>query len=75
MAETPTLPALLVDAAGVGAMLSLSRTKIYQMDSSGELGPVALKFGGRRRWRVDEISEWARRNCPCRREWLAMGGA
>lgn len=47
MAETPTLPALLVDAAGVGAMLSISRTRVYQMDSSGELGPVALRFGRR----------------------------
>ncbi len=75
-AGSPTLqvnlPPLLTDAEGVAAMLHVSRRTVYGMQSSGELGPMALDVGGRKLWRVDELTRWVLHGCPRREVWVAM---
>ncbi|MEN6576948.1 MAG: helix-turn-helix domain-containing protein [Phycisphaerales bacterium] len=61
---------LLIDADGVAAMLGVSRRTVYSMQSTGELGPMALTVGGRRLWRTEELSRWVAAGCPRREVWL-----
>ena len=64
------LPPLLVDADGVAAMLHVSRRTVYGMQSTGELGPMALTVGGRKLWRTAELSAWVAAGCPRREVWV-----
>jgi predicted DNA-binding transcriptional regulator AlpA len=66
------LPPLLVDADGVAAMLGVSRRTVYSMQSSGELGPMALTVGGRKLWRTAELTAWVAAGCPHREVWLEL---
>ncbi|HPC95485.1 MAG TPA: hypothetical protein PLU87_11115 [Sedimentisphaerales bacterium] len=53
-------------------MLSISRSMLYQISNTGELGPMSLKLGTRRLWRYDELAAWVRADCPPRGVWLTM---
>jgi len=64
------LAPLLVDADGVAVMLGVSRRTVYSMQSTGELGPMALTVGGRKLWRTAELSAWVAAGCPHREVWL-----
>lgn len=55
-------PALLT-ARQLGQMLSLSKTKIYQMIAAGQL-PHSLRIGRSRRWRRNDINLWIEFDCP-----------
>jgi predicted DNA-binding transcriptional regulator AlpA len=61
---------LLVDAAAVGRLLGVSRRTVYSMQSTGELGPMALTVGGRKLWRTAELSTWVAAGCPRRDVWI-----
>ena len=65
-------PALLVTTANVAAMLGISRAKFYQMLASNEIGPRPTLFGTAKRWRVDELTEWVKADCPGREQWQKM---
>ena len=69
--QTPTAP-LLVNAKGLATMLSIGVSLVYQMDSSGHLGPMAIRFGRRRLWRREEVAAWVRAGCPRREVWVKM---
>jgi predicted DNA-binding transcriptional regulator AlpA len=60
---------LLVDADGVAVMLGVSRRTVYSMQSTGELGPMALAVGGRKLWRTAELTAWVADGCPHRELW------
>jgi predicted DNA-binding transcriptional regulator AlpA len=60
---------LLIGADGVAAMLGVSRRTVYSMQSTGELGPMALTVGGRKLWRTEELSRWVAAGCPRRELW------
>jgi len=64
------LTPLLIDAEGVAAMLQVSRRTVYGMQSTGELGPMALTVGGRKLWRVEELTRWVLNGCPRREVWV-----
>jgi predicted DNA-binding transcriptional regulator AlpA len=64
------LTPLLIDADGVAVMLGVSRRTVYSMQSTGELGPMALTVGGRKLWRTAELSAWVAAGCPRRDVWL-----
>lgn len=50
--------ALLLNAAGVAQVLSVSERQVERLASSGEL-PAPVRLGGRCvRWRVREIEQW-----------------
>ena len=63
---------LLLDAKAVATMLSVSLRTIYGMKSTGELGPIPIRFGRRTLWRYEEIAAWVRAACPRRERWLKM---
>jgi predicted DNA-binding transcriptional regulator AlpA len=63
---------LLLDAKAVAAMLSISRSMLYQISNTGELGPMSIKLGKRRLWRYDELAAWVRAGCPSRGAWVKM---
>ncbi len=63
---------LLLDAKAVAAVLSISRSMLYQISNTGELGPMFIKLGTRSLWRYDELSAWVRAGCPPRGVWLTM---
>jgi len=63
---------LLLDAKSLAAVLSVSRTTVYQMNNTGELGPMPIRFGRRTLWRYGEIAAWVRAGCPRREVWAKM---
>ncbi len=67
-----SLAPLLIDADGVAAMLGVSRRTVYSMQSTGELGPMALTVGGRKLWRTEELSRWVAAGCPRREVWVDL---
>lgn len=54
------------------AALSMSRSKLYEAISSGVLGPVGSRIGGKRYFDPNEIRSWIRAGCVGRRQWLAI---
>jgi predicted DNA-binding transcriptional regulator AlpA len=66
------LTPLLIDADGVAVLLGVSRRTVYSMQSTGELGPMALTVGGRKLWRTSELGEWVAAGCPRREVWLDL---
>jgi len=62
----------MLDARATGAVLSVSRTTIYSMNNTGELGPMPIKLGGRKLWRHAVILAWVRAGCPPRTKWFKM---
>jgi predicted DNA-binding transcriptional regulator AlpA len=63
---------LLLDAAAVAAVLSVSRRTIYSLMSTSTLGPLPIRFGKRTLWRYEELAAWVRAGCPRRDVWLKM---
>ena len=61
-----------VNAAQAAKILGISRTLLYQMNSSGRLGPMPIKLSSRcTRWSVNELVQWVDAGCPARRQWLS----
>ena len=55
---------LLVSHNEAARLLGIGRTTFYQLCSSGRIGPMALKFGRRSLFRLDELREWVAADCP-----------
>jgi predicted DNA-binding transcriptional regulator AlpA len=66
---------LLLDARGVGRLLSLSRASIYTMHNSGRLPRPLRPTGSDPRWRADELRAWIESDCPTREAWEASKAA
>jgi predicted DNA-binding transcriptional regulator AlpA len=66
----------LVTLADIGAMIRISRSKIYDLKSSGQL-PRCIKIGRSVRWRLRDIEAWINAGCPSqeRFESLRKAGA
>jgi len=68
---TPTtLEPLLVDVAGAARMLSIGHSLLYEMASDGRLGPMAIPFGRKKLYRIDELRRWVQEGCKPRSQWL-----
>lgn len=63
---------LLLDVKAVGTLLSVSRSTIYQMNNTGQLGPMPVALGCRKLWRYEELAAWVRAGCPARELWVKM---
>jgi len=61
---------LLLDAKQAASILGISRTLLYSMHSSGQLGPLPVRLGRRALWRHDELKDWVVAGCPSRRLWV-----
>ena len=62
---------LLLDIKGAAAALGIGRSLFYQMLSDGRLGPVSIRFGKKRLFRLDELRKWVEGGCPTREKWQA----
>ncbi len=63
---------LLVSLDEAARLLGIGKTTFYQLCSSGRIGPMAIKFGRRSLFRLDELREWVAVDCPPRVKWDAM---
>jgi excisionase family DNA binding protein len=62
------LPALLISIDELAGTLGISKRTAWRLDASGRI-PIAVRIGGLKRWRRDEIVAWIADGCPERRNW------
>jgi len=67
-----TLTPLLLPAAGVAQLLSVSVRMVWNMHQEGSLGPLPVHLGRKTLWRTEELTEWTRNDCPSRERWMAI---
>lgn len=63
---------LLLKSEDAAEMLGISRTHLYQLSSTGEIGPRPLKLGKCSVWSYLELRAWVAAGCPRREEWERM---
>ena len=64
--------AKLLNVKDLAALLRVGRTKVWQLDKTGRLGPQKIKLGSCARWRRDEVVAWIDAGMPPRREWVEL---
>jgi len=69
---TDTQPSLLINAKELATLLGIGRSLLYGLYSSGRLGPLPYKLGGRILWSRKEIEEWVDSGLPPWVKWVAM---
>jgi len=57
------LEPLLLSCSQVGALIGVSRSKVFQLLSEGKL-PPSFKIGGSRRFKRNDVLRWIELNCP-----------
>ncbi len=64
------MPPITVDAECAAALLGISRSKFYELDSSGQV-PRRIRIGGTKRalWSVAELRRWIDADAPAREQW------
>ena len=70
MAEV--LTPLLIDSAEAARLLGVGKSLLYQMASSGQLGPVPVEFNSKKLYSVEELQGWVRSKCPPREKWIEI---
>jgi predicted DNA-binding transcriptional regulator AlpA len=63
---------LLLDASGVAALLSISRSAVWSWHSSGTLAPLPIRLGRRTLWRRSDIEKFVALGCPGRDRFLRL---
>lgn len=63
---------LLLTSEEAAEQLGVSRTHFYSLNSSGQLGPMAIKLGECSRWSYAELKAWVDAGCPAREQWLRI---
>lgn len=61
-ATNRTLDPLLIDRAGVAALLGCSERHVYRLLTDG-LMPRPVRVGSLVRWRCDDLEEWVASGC------------
>lgn len=61
----------LLDAAGVGRVLGVGRTTVYELHANERL-PAPVQVGRGRRWVAAEIGAWLLHGAPGRAAWERM---
>jgi hypothetical protein len=73
-----TVGVLLVPAEVAGRMCGRSEASWWR-DHAASRVPAPVRLGGRTLWSVEELRDWVRAGCPCRKVWEAVrrqeGGA
>ena len=63
ISAAPVAP-LLVDAAGVGVLLKISRASVFNLQATGQLPAAVLRRGQIVRWAISDIQLWISLGCP-----------
>ena len=76
MNDTVQNPApLLVDIPALLKLLSVGKSKFYELQSIGAFGPEPLQvFGRKKLYRAEDIRRWVRDGCPNREKFLSAKG-
>ena len=61
----------VLDAAGVGRVLGVRKSKVYELDARDEL-PPSVQVGHVRRWVKAEIVAWLLHGAPHRAAWARL---
>ena len=61
----------VLDAAGVGRVLGVRKSKVYELDARDEL-PPSVQVGRVRRWAKAEIEAWLLHGAPHRAAWVRL---
>ena len=62
----------LVDSAGAAKLLGIGKSLLYEMASSGRLGPRPVEFNSKKLYSVRELRKWVFFKCPPREKWLEV---
>lgn len=65
MSESTGPPPMLLDVRQLAALLNRSVASLRRDDAAGRL-PKAVRLGGSKRWRAEEITNWVAAGCPKR---------
>ena len=71
---TTELKPLLVRSPEAARLIGVGLTMFKSMESAGKVGPLPLRFGRAKRWRVEELRRWVAAGCPGRVRWLELTG-
>ena len=63
MASPQTIP-VLIDAAELARMLSVSKPTVWRLRDDGKLPPSIALTSQCVRWRRDAVAEWIEAGCP-----------
>lgn len=63
---------LLLKSEDAAETLGISRTHLYHLSSTGEIGPRPIKLGKCSVWSYLELHAWVAAGCPRREEWERM---
>jgi predicted DNA-binding transcriptional regulator AlpA len=66
---------LLVDAAGVGVLLKISRASVFNLQATGQLPAAVLRRGQIVRWAISDIQLWISLGCPSKEVFELHRGA
>ena len=64
MRDASLLPSVLIDAAELAQMLSVSKPTIWRMRDDGKLPPAIALTSQCIRWRRDAVLAWIEAGCP-----------
>lgn len=71
--QEATAEPFLVSAAEAARLCGISRSLFYGLHSSGQIGPLQVRLGGRVLWRAEELRRWTEAGLPSRSKWLPAG--
>lgn len=60
---------LLLKSEDAAEVLGISRTHLYQLATTGEIGPKPIKLGKCALWNYLELRAWVAVGCPGREVW------
>ena len=63
--QTDTTPSVLIDAAELARMLSISKPSIWRLKEAGKLPPAIALTSQCIRGRRSDIEAWLAAGCPC----------
>ena len=66
---TETADKLLLSAREAASSLGISRSSFYSLLSSGRIGPMGIRLGGRVLFCRAELEAWVAAGCPARCKW------
>ena len=71
--ETREEQPLLLSADDAARLCRVSKRTWRRLDAAGKV-PQAVRLGGRKLWRRQEVLDFVRAGCPRRNEWDWTGG-
>lgn len=72
MKDSPAIEPLLVGRRDASRICGISPATWDRLESSGKVGPLPVRLGGRVLYRVAELRGWVAAGCPDRTQWITL---